>query len=134
MSVSVSWNAACTDNSHGSTSLARPGHWRRPVVLLAVEVGYQLISCRDVALCRHRLHSYCTAPQIDRASSRTQPYLYTEFGANPSTGTSGQMVKYNLFIYIILITHLLVRPINGFSRVMAQTMRTDERVCLLGDC
>jgi len=31
-------------------------------------------------------------------------------------------------------THLQVRPINGFSRVMAQTMRTSAGMCLFGFC
>jgi len=28
--------------------------------------------------------------------------------------------------------HLQVRPVDGFSRIMAQTTQTRERMCLLG--
>ena len=51
-------------------------------------------------------------------------------------GLLGKWVKYNgnLFIYLCLFsgTHLQVTPIDGFSRLMAQTTRTRARVCLLG--
>ena len=36
-------------------------------------------------------------------------------------------------IYIpFLVTRLQVRPLDGFSRAMAQTTRSQARVCLLG--
>ena len=34
-----------------------------------------------------------------------------------------------LFIYTFLGTHLQVRPVNGFSRLMAETTRTRSRMC-----
>jgi len=54
-------------------------------------------------------------------------------------GLLGKWVKYNeiLFIYLFITffssTHLQVRPVDGFSRLMAQTTRICERMCLLGD-
>jgi len=56
------------------------------------------------------------------------PYGCAKFGANLSTGgLLGEWVKYDeiLFIYTFLpATHLQVRPVDGFSRLMAQTTRT----------
>jgi len=49
----------------------------------------------------------------------------------------GEWVKYNenfyLFIYLYVFsgTHLKLRPVDGFSRLMAQTTRTSARVCFL---
>ena len=51
-------------------------------------------------------------------------------------GLLGEWVKYDkiLFIYLYLFsgTHLQVRPVDRFSRLMAQMMRTRARMCLLG--
>ena len=50
-------------------------------------------------------------------------------------GLLDKWVKYNeiLFIYTFFSwTHLQVRPVDGFSRFMAQTTRTLTRMCLLG--
>ena len=44
-------------------------------------------------------------------------------------------MKYNEFfknLFICSLTHLQVRPVDGFSRLMAQTTRTLARMCLLG--
>jgi len=45
-------------------------------------------------------------------------------------------VKYNwsfFYLYILFLeTHLQVTPLDGFSRVMSQTMQSHTRVCLLG--
>jgi len=45
-----------------------------------------------------------------------------------------EWVKYGPFYLFIPIlgTHLQVRPVDGFSRVMAQTTRNRARACLLG--
>ena len=57
------------------------------------------------------------------------------FGANPPIGASEQMGEINEnFIYLCIPfsgTHLHVRPVNGFSRLMAQTTRIRARMCLL---
>jgi len=60
-----------------------------------------------------------------------------KFGANPSTAgfwPNGWNVTKFLFIYLYLFsgTHLQVRPVDGFSRLMAQTTPTRARMCLLG--
>jgi len=49
-------------------------------------------------------------------------------------GLLGKWVKYNEFFYLYFFswTHLQVRPVNGFSRWMAQTTRTRAWMCLLG--
>ena len=47
----------------------------------------------------------------------------------------GQWVKYNLnylHLYPFLGTHLQVRRVDGFSRMMAQTTRTRAGMCLFG--
>jgi len=47
----------------------------------------------------------------------------------------GKWVKYNEFFFIYTFfswTHLQVRPVGGFSRLMAQTTRTRVRMCFLG--
>jgi len=49
----------------------------------------------------------------------------------------GTWVKYNqnYFLFIPLLgTHLQVRPVDGFSHMMAQTTRTRARMCLFGIC
>ena len=65
------------------------------------------------------------------------PYGYAKFGVNPSTGgfwaNGWNEQKFYLFIYTFFSsTHLQVRPINGFSHLMAQTTRIRARMCLLG--
>jgi len=49
-------------------------------------------------------------------------------------GLLGKWVKYNEFFYTFFIswTHLQVRPVDGFSRWMAQTTWTHARMCILG--
>ena len=54
-------------------------------------------------------------------------------------GLLGKCVKYNqnfyfvIYVYpLFLRTHLQVRPIGRFSRLMAQTTRTHARMCLWG--
>ena len=52
-------------------------------------------------------------------------------------GLLGTWVKYNWIIFIYAIfggTHLQVRPVDGFSHMMAQTTRTRARMCLFGIC
>jgi len=60
----------------------------------------------------------------------------THVPTQPSRGgLLGKLVKYNefyLFIPFFTGTHLQVRPVVGFSRLMAQTTRTRARMCLLG--
>jgi len=49
-------------------------------------------------------------------------------------GLLGTWVKYNqnyFYLYPFLGTHLQVRRVDGFSRMMAQTTRTRARMCLL---
>jgi len=54
-----------------------------------------------------------------------QPLPKIKFGANPSTGVLvGKWVITNFFIYAPLGSHLQNRPINGFSRLMAQMTQT----------
>jgi len=49
-------------------------------------------------------------------------------------GLLGKWLKHNEFFYLYLFssTHLQVRPVDGFSRMMAQTTLTRARMCLLG--
>jgi len=50
-------------------------------------------------------------------------------------GLLGKSVKYNEFFFIYTLfswTHLQVRPVDGFSRLMTQTTRNRARMCLLG--
>ena len=50
----------------------------------------------------------------------------------------GKWVKYNeivfllFYVYLFSGTHLQVRPVDGFSCLMAQTTRPRARMCLLG--
>jgi len=45
----------------------------------------------------------------------------------------GEWVKYyQIYLCHFLGTHLQVRPVGGYSRVMAQTTRTCARMCLVG--
>jgi len=37
-----------------------------------------------------------------------------------------------MYLYLLPGTHLQVRPVDGFSHLMAQTTRTRARMCLLG--
>jgi len=53
------------------------------------------------------------------------------FGAN---GWNKTNLKKNLFITFFSGTHLQVRPIDGFSRLMAQTTLTRTIVRILGFC
>ena len=48
-------------------------------------------------------------------------------------GLQGKWVKYNEFFYLYFFgTHLQVRPVDGFSRLMTLMTRPRERVCFLG--
>ena len=52
-----------------------------------------------------------------------------------SRGASGHMGKIKPKLCLLmpfLGTHLQVRPVDGFTRMMAQTMRTLARICLFG--
>ena len=64
------------------------------------------------------------------------PYGCAKFGANPSMGgfwANGWNITKILFIYTFFSsTHLQVRTVDGFSRLMAQTTRIRARMCLLG--
>ena len=60
-------------------------------------------------------------------------YGCVKFGKNSSMGASGQGVKYNDFLYLFyFMNSLQVRPVDRFSRLMAQTTRTRAHICLLG--
>ena len=51
-------------------------------------------------------------------------------------GFLGIWVKHNqnyFYLYPFLGTHLQVRRVDGFSRMMAQTTRTRARMCFLGE-
>ena len=51
-------------------------------------------------------------------------------------GLLGTWVKYNqnyFYLYLFRGTHLHVRRVDGFSRMMAQTTRTRTRMCLFGN-
>ena len=67
----------------------------------------------------------------------SDPYGCAKLGAYPSTGASGHIgeIQPKLFLFMPLFsgTHLQVRHVDGFSRMMAQTTRTRARMCLLGD-
>jgi len=61
------------------------------------------------------------------------PYGCAKFGANLSTGGfwANGWNKRNFSTYTIFSrTHLQVRPVDRFSRLMAQTTRTCARMCL----
>jgi len=45
---------------------------------------------------------------------------------------SVRAINVYLFIYTFSLTHLQVRPVDGFSSLMAQTTRTRARMCILG--
>jgi len=72
------------------------------------------------------------------------PYSCAKLGAHVSTGTSGHMgeIKPKLFLFIPFLweltyrsepsTDFQVRPVEGFSCMMAQTMRTRARCAFLG--
>jgi len=36
---------------------------------------------------------------------------------------------HGVYVYLFLVTRLQVRPLDGFSRAMAQTTRSHARVC-----
>jgi len=68
------------------------------------------------------------------------PYSCAKFDTNTPMGASRQMgeIKKITYLFICLFipcsgTHLQVRPVDGFSRLMAQSTRTRARMCLLGD-
>ena len=62
------------------------------------------------------------------------PYGCAKLGAYPSTGdfwAHGWNITKIIFIYALFSgTHLQVRHVDGFSRMMAQTTRTRARMCL----
>ena len=65
-------------------------------------------------------------------------HKFAKFGANPSTGgfcTNGlNITKFYLFInfYLFSGTHVQVRPVDRFLRLMARRTCTCATVCLLG--
>jgi len=63
-------------------------------------------------------------------------YGCAKLGAYPFTGSFwayGWNITKIIFIYALFWrTHLQVRPVDGFSRMMAQTTRTCARMCLFG--
>ena len=80
-------------------------------------------------------HPLTDHQKIDAGDYVGGPYGYAKFGANPPIGASGQMgeISPNIFyLYLFLGTHLQVRPVDGFSHLMAQTTGTRARVCLFG--
>jgi len=72
---------------------------------------------------------------ITSASPTAVPHL-VQIRPRGASGRMGENIKkqFYLFIYLYLFsgTNLQVRPVDGFSRSMAQTTRTRARVCLLG--
>jgi len=89
----------------------------------------------------HRIHTLWPITKQFVANDYVgDSYGCATFGANPSTGSfwaNGWKYKKNNFIYLFIYTffsgtNLQVRPVDGFSRSMAQTTRTRARVCLLG--
>jgi len=53
----------------------------------------------------------------------------------PSRGLLGKWVKYTHFLFIYVFfssTHLQVRPLKGFLRLIRQTTRFCTRKCLFG--
>jgi len=63
------------------------------------------------------------------------PYGCAKIGANPSIGASEQVGEiYRIFFYLYIFsgTHLHVRPVDGFLRLVAQTTRTRAKMCFLG--
>jgi len=69
---------------------------------------------------------------------RGNPNSYAKLGAHPSTGASGHMGEMQNYLYLCLFLgthlHLQVRPVDGFSRIMAQTTRPLAGICRLGIC
>jgi len=50
-----------------------------------------------------------------------------------ATGKNGcNITIFFIYLYLSSWTHLQVRPVDGFSRLMAKTMWTRARMCLLG--
>jgi len=87
----------------------------------------------------HRIHT--TSPITKKFVDSNyvgDPYGCTKFVANPSTGgfwaNGWNITIFYFFIYLYLFswTHLQVRPVDGLSRLMAQTTRIRARMCLLG--
>jgi len=62
------------------------------------------------------------------------PYSYVKLGHIRPRGHLGIWVKYNQNYFYLYGTHLRVRPVDGFSRMMVQTTRTRARMCLFGIC
>jgi len=72
---------------------------------------------------------------ITSATPTAVPHL-VQIRPRGASGRMGENIKkqFYLFIYLYLFsgTNLQVRPVDGFSRSMAQTTRTRARVCFLG--
>jgi len=77
-----------------------------------------------------------TPPTICHRWLRRQPLRLCQIRCiSVHGGLLSTWVKYNqnyFYFCPFLGTHLQVRPVDGFSRMMAQTMRTRARICLLG--
>ena len=85
----------------------------------------------------HRIHT----PPLNRSPKKL---VHVILSAAPTAvpnlvqirpwGLLGKWVIYNEknYLYLFSGTHLQVKPVDGFSRLVAQTMRIRARVCLLG--
>jgi len=88
----------------------------------------------------HRIHTpWPITKKFGTGACSAVPAAVPNLVQTRPRGLLGKRVTYNenfiyLFIYLYLFseTHLQVRPVDGFSRLMAQTTRTRTRVCLLG--
>ena len=84
----------------------------------------------------HRIHTHWPITKKFVASDYVgDPCGCAKFGANSSMGSfwanGWNITKFVIYTFFSW-THLLVRPVDGFSRLMAQTKRTRARMCVLG--
>ena len=104
-------------------------------------------ACSAPSLCYRRLASSMGDNNISSPTESTPPWPVTKnsvtadprgsvkFGANPSVaGFCANRWNITIFYlskpFLFPWTHLQVRPMNGFSRLTAQTTRTRTMVCV----
>jgi len=134
----MSHHITCTDVSLNHASLSRATQWRQTCVNgdWRCQWGGQFLTPPPQnahALTDHRnifLQVIMSAiPTAVQNLMHIRPW-----------GLLGKWVKYKKITYLFIClfipcsgTHLQVRPVDGFSRLMAQSTRTRARMCLLGD-
>jgi len=88
---------------------------------------YLLLS-NNLHVCASIDTNFETGDYVGETTSRAK------FRVNPSIGgfsANGWNIKkiFLWYIYLFLLTDLQVRPVDGFLRTMAQTTRSQARVC-----